>query len=317
MWEEVPAEVWQLVASHRSSVARQLRLVVRFDVRVAAALAIQRAWRCALHTIRWEPLVGGVDGSNSYAHTPSQLTDTRRAFNLEHSGGYRYAAAHAFTTLQPPPTRERPLTFLIMLVLRKQDGEPPLSDTRRCAMRIRVAAFEPGDKGYEKLPLHPAGEDEDEEDEDYSEGTDEQWLDLKFDHSEHTATSACLTTECECFDEQFKMCKSAHDDDDAYRWDTWNDPPSPEMVKTYLRVQIRAASDSRHVPAAFFQLEDDLVLHVDLPEASARARYRLIVSLSDSGYARLLSPAQAARIFNIELDKMNVLGDGSKQAVCV
>ena len=122
-------------------------------------------------------------------------------------------------------------------------------------------------------------------------------IDEEFDHTEHTATSACVTTEHGCFDEQIDMGTS--------------------MVKTYMRVQLRAASAFRHVPVAFFQLEDDFVLHVDLPKASARARYRLIVSLTYGGYVRLLSPAQAARIFNIEPDKMNVRGDGSKQVVCV
>ena len=169
------------------------------------------------------------------------------------------------------------------------------------SVRLHVAAFEPGEKGYEKLPLHTSHEDENGEyvdDGDYIEGTAEQLdIDEEFDHTEHTATSACVTTENDCFDEQFDMGTS--------------------MVKTYMRVQLRAAGAFRHVPVAFFQLEDDFVLHVDLPEASARARYRLIISLSYRGYVRLLSPAQAARIFNIEPDKMNVRGDGSKQVVCV
>ena len=135
-----------------------------------------------------------------------------------------------------------------MLVLHEDDRGELWKDS----VSVRVAAFEPGDKGYEELPLHLCI-DEDEDDE-YNAGVQQLVLDKEFDHIEHTATSACVTTEHDCFDEQFNGVTS--------------------FVKTYMRVQVRAAGDFRHVPVAFFQLEDEFMEHVDLPEASVLARYR-------------------------------------------
>ena len=185
-----------------------------------------------------------------------------------------------------------------MIVLRADDrGVLPSND----AVRVHIAAFEASDKGYWKLPLHTAYEDDAGEyatDGDYEEGTDEQLdIDAEFDHTDHTNFSACVTTEHPCFADEFSEGSS--------------------MIKTYMRLQVLAAGDHGNVPVALVQLEDEFAFRVELPKASAHARYRLIVSLTYRGYVRLLSPAQAARIFNLEPDMMNVQGDGSKQVVCV
>ena len=284
----LPSELWQIIAQHRPSTSRPLRSIVAFDRRTAAATAIQLGWRRAALVSRWAEPVGGVHGSNrekllSFPFI-ADVSPSRRSVYLEGGGGFRFWAAHACTKREPPPQPARPLTFLLLLVLRADErGKLPASD----AVSMRVVGFEPGEKGYERLPLHPARQHEEEEedsvDSHYDERTTEQLdLDPELDDTGHTPSSACVTTEWACFDKVFKRGSST------------------SMVKTLMRIEVHAGAaagaDGGGAPFALFHLEDEFVTRVHLPAVSARAQYRLIVSLSYRGYVRLLSPAQAAAI---------------------
>lgn len=304
MWTApwLPADVWELIASHGFAAARQLRLVARFNLRAAAVLAIQRGWRRASLTVRWQYPVGGVNGSHSLEGLVwvfgrrTRLTSNHRAVYADAPHHRGYFAAQACSTLQPPPTPGSPLTFLVMLVLDRENRASRHSSLP--AAQFQIAAFEPGHKGHDSLPFHSLSNfDFDAETGDplpaeYESGTRQQlFLD------EPLGQAACVTTDMECFD--------------TLLWPPDRVAPIVNTIRTCLRFEVRAAGDSRvpwkagstldraPVVSVSCQLEDKLVACVDLLEASPQARYRLIASFAGKGYARLLSPAQAARIFPV------------------
>lgn len=308
----LPLELWQHIASWHGSGARRLRVVFRIDRKLAAVAFVQRFWRLALAAGRlplFEPVIGGVHGSNSGQRTVAHVSARQRTFALSGSCmGFRFSAANAFTKLQAGPAE-----FLLMIVLRagSQWDDNISSDGKRRLYRdhfhVRVAAFEPGD---EALPLHVALVEDDDEEVPYQVGTEEQ-LDLNevYREAEHTSTSAVVTSGHSGFGEAFKEARkreAAELDAPEYGYATERDylrchghidDDRPMMLKTWLRIRVLTEGGER---VAYFDCEDEPMGRFELPGASEQARFRLIVSTSYSGmYARLLSQAQLEEIFNI------------------
>lgn len=309
----LPLELWQHIASWHGSGARRLRLVFRIDRKLAAVAFVQRFWRLALAAGRlplFEPVIGGTNGTNDPdlgINLMAHLSARQRAVALSGASmGFRFSAANAFTKLQAGPAE-----FLLMIVLRAgsqwDDNTDYTPQLYRDHFHVRVAAFEPGE---EALPLHAALVEDDEEEVPYQGGTEEQ-LDLneEYREEEHTSTSAVVTSEHSGFDKAFREAlerEAAELDAPAYGYATERDclrrqgivpDDRPLMLKTWLRIRVLTEGGER---VAYFDCEDEPMGRFELPGASEKARFRLIVSTSYSGmYARLLSQAQLEEIFNI------------------